>query len=186
MCAVGIQLGTTQMHIAFTKESKSRISLEGASYHSAQKPYLLVCCLHMSNKMVFTVRQILILFRLRLLALPTPSCSSIMFSFTSPPPCRLFALFLFPRLRLIWFTLPLPSLDKALHHLAFTRFVTTSGRNLARENSKEVGQQDKMRVKRYQALQVAYTFNAAIRTTWKFPFLIPILVWNAYDSLKKP
>ena len=51
----------------------------------------------------------------------------------------------------------------------------------------EGGQQGKMRVKRRdQALQVADTFNAANRTTWKFPFLIPISVWNAYDSLKKP
>jgi hypothetical protein len=115
-------LETTQTHIAFTKESRASLSSEGASYNSAQKPLssgLLAVCT-CPTRGFFTVRQILILFRLRLLTLPTLSRSSFTSSFTSPPPL----LTTFPAILL--HLVPTPSSSRLPPSPSFSRLSITS------------------------------------------------------------
>lgn len=128
---------------------------------------LLVCCVHMSNTMIFTVRQILVLFRLRLLKLPTLSRSSFTSSLLPPTPDHVSRHSPSSRSHDCVLSHPLFPFLLSLTHYIILHFPIRNHipTQYARENSKEGGQRGKMRLQRDQALRVADSFSAAIPTT---------------------
>lgn len=126
---------------------------------------LPVCCVHMSNTLIFTVTLLLFLFSLRL---PTLSRSSFTSSLLPPTPdhvsrhspssCSHDFVLSHPPL----FPFLLSLTHYIILHFPIRNHIPTQH---ARKNSKAGGQQSKLRLNRDQALQVADTFSAAIPTT---------------------